>query len=84
MHQSEFWGALVTITGGIITVAIVATIFSRNSQAPAVIQAGGSAFGNSLAVAESPVTGAKYRIDLSYPHSAGGMDLPTLQTPGFY
>jgi len=31
----------------------------------------GSAFGNSLAVAESPVTGNTYQIDLSYP----GQDL---------
>jgi hypothetical protein len=42
-------------------------IVSKKAQTPAVIQAAGSAFGNALGVAESPVTGATYKIDLSYP-----------------
>jgi hypothetical protein len=58
---------LVTIGTAIVGLAIVAVLVSRKSQTPAVIQASGSAFSNALAVAESPVTGATYNIDLSYP-----------------
>jgi hypothetical protein len=46
---------------------MVSVIVSKKAQTPAVIQAAGSAFGNALGVAESPVTGATYKIDLSYP-----------------
>ena len=53
----------------IVGLAIVAVLVSKKSQTPAVIQAGGSAFSNALGVAESPVTGANYNIDLSYPGS---------------
>lgn len=59
--------AIVTIATAIVGLAIVATLVSKNAQTSAVIQSAGSAFGNSLAVAESPVTGATYSIDLSYP-----------------
>lgn len=59
--------AAVTIAGLIATVAVVALVVSKRAQAPAVIQASGSAFSNAMAVAESPVTGATYHVDLSYP-----------------
>jgi hypothetical protein len=59
--------ALVTIATAIVGLAIVAVLVSKRSQTPAVIQASGSAFSNALAVAESPVTGATYHVDLSYP-----------------
>lgn len=58
---------LVTIAVAIIGLATVAVLVSRKAQTPAVIQASGSAFSNALAVAESPVTGAQYQINLSYP-----------------
>jgi hypothetical protein len=58
---------IVTIAVAIVGLATVAVLVSKRSQTPAVIQAGGSAFSNALAVAESPVTGATYNIDLSYP-----------------
>jgi hypothetical protein len=61
--------SIVTIATAIVGLAIVAVLVSKKSQTPAVIQAAGSAFGNSLGVAESPVTGATYNIDLSYPGS---------------
>jgi PRD1 phage membrane DNA delivery len=60
---------LVTIGTAIVGLAIVSVLVSKKSQTPAVIQASGSAFSNALAVAESPVTGAGYNIDLSYPGS---------------
>jgi hypothetical protein len=63
----------VTIALAIVGLAIVAILVSRKAQTPAVIQAAGSAFGNSLGVAESPVTGASYNVNLSYP----GQDFST-------
>lgn len=59
--------AVVTIATAIVGLAIVAVLVSKRAQTPAVIQASGSAFSNALAVAESPVTGASYSINLSYP-----------------
>lgn len=70
-----FWNstteAIVTIATAITGVAILAVLVSKKSNTAAVIQAAGSAFGNSLAVAVSPVTGANTPIDLSYPNSGG-------------
>lgn len=65
--------ALVTIASAIVGLAIVSILVSKKAQTPQVIQATGSAFGNALGVAESPVTGSAYHIDLSYP----GTDLST-------
>jgi hypothetical protein len=65
--MSTFTEMLVTIAGLIVTVAIVSVIVSKKAQTPAVLQAAGSAFSNALGVAESPVTGASYNINLSYP-----------------
>lgn len=69
--MTPFFEMIVTIALAIVGLAVVATLVSRKAQTPAVIQASGSAFSNALAVAESPVTGATYNIDLSYP----GQDL---------
>jgi membrane DNA delivery protein len=63
----HFWEAIVTIFAAAATVAIVAVIVSRNSQSPAVIQAGGSALSNLLDVAVSPVTMNTSPPNLSYP-----------------
>lgn len=60
---------ITTIAVAIVGLGTVAVLVSRNAQTPAVIQSAGSAFGNSLGVAESPVTGATYNIDLGYPGS---------------
>lgn len=65
--MSTFTEMLTTIAGLIVAVAIVSVLVSKKSQTPAVIQASGSAFSNALGVAESPVTGATYNINLSYP-----------------
>lgn len=79
--MDKFLETASTIALGIITVAIVAVIVSRNAQTPAVIQASGSAFGNSLAVAEAPVTGASTPINLTYPGQGFGSFLPQLSSP---
>jgi hypothetical protein len=58
---------IVTIATAIVGLGIVSVLVSKKSQTPAVIQASGSAFSNALGVAESPVTGATYQLDLTYP-----------------
>lgn len=50
--------SIVTIATGLIGVAIIATLVSKNAQTATVIQSGGSAFSQSLATALSPVTGS--------------------------
>lgn len=71
--MNEVAHTLIGIVSLIVAVAIVALLVSRNAQTPQVIQSMGSALGNSLGVAESPVTGATYQIDLSYPGQGFGM-----------
>lgn len=63
-----------TLTEGIITIALMiggialaAVLVSRNSNTTGVIQASASGFGNDLAVAASPVTGASVSPNLGYP-----------------
>jgi PRD1 phage membrane DNA delivery len=65
--MSPFFETITTIALAIVTLGMVAVVVSKKAQTPQVIQAAGSAFGNSLAVAESPVTGATYQVNLSYP-----------------
>ena len=65
--MSPFFEALTTIALAIVGLGTVAVLVSKNAQTPQVIQSAGSAFGNSLAVAEAPVTGAQTPINLSYP-----------------
>jgi hypothetical protein len=64
---NEFFRLVSTIVALIVTVAIVALLVSPKAKTASVIQASGSALGNNLGVAESPVTGATYNINLSYP-----------------
>lgn len=61
----------VTILMAIVGVAILAVLVSSKSNTTGVLQALGSFFGNSLAVATAPVTGASVNIDTSYPNSGG-------------
>ena len=65
--MSTFAEMITTIALAIVTLGIVSVVVSKKAQTPQVIQASGSAFSNALGVAESPVTGATYQIDLSYP-----------------
>jgi hypothetical protein len=83
--------AVVTILSLIIGVAILSVLVSPKAQTSQVIQASASGFGNSLAVAMSPVTGSPTNINLSYPTGNGGMGgnmgLPTFGgngQPGLY
>lgn len=64
--------AVVTIATAVVGVAILAVLVGQKSQTSNVIQAAGSAFSNSLAVAEGPVTGTQAQPNLSYPNSGFG------------
>jgi hypothetical protein len=78
--MSTFMEAIVTILLAVVGLAIVATVVSRNANTPAVLQAGASGFGNLLAVAQSPVSGAHLAPVLAYPGSdlTGGFGFGTL------
>ena len=67
--------AVVTIALAIVGVAILATLVSPKARTSQVIQASASGFSNALAVAQSPVTGNRVRIDTSYPGSTGGFPM---------
>lgn len=56
--MNDLTQGLITIGTAIVGVAILAVIVSKNAQTPSVVQAVGSAFGQDLGVAVSPVTGA--------------------------
>lgn len=49
--------SLATIATGIIGLAIIAVLVSRNAKTSQVIGAGGSAFSGALEAAEAPVSG---------------------------
>lgn len=77
---------VITVFTAIIGVAILSILVSPKAQTAGVIQAVASGFGNSLAVAQSPVTGNAVNINTSYPSSnqgfgvvSSGMGLPTFQ-----
>lgn len=65
--MSDFFKLLSTIVALIVAVAIVALIVSPKAQTSSVIQSAASGLGNNLGVAEAPVTGANYTVNLSYP-----------------
>lgn len=66
MNQEIF----ASIAAAVIGLAIVAVIFSRNSQTSQVLGAAGNAFGGILKVAVSPITGG------------GGMSVANTASPG--
>lgn len=65
--MSPFVEGFVTIVLAIVGVAFVSVLVSRNAQTPAVAQSIFSGIGNTLGVAESPVTGANVSYSLGYP-----------------
>lgn len=69
--MNEFTTSLVTIGTAIAGVAILAVLVSKNANTAGVVQAAGSAFGQDLGVAVSPVTG-------STGFTGTGFNLPTI------
>lgn len=67
--MDKFVEAGTTIGLAIIGLAIISVLVSRNANTTGVIQASASGFGNDIAVATAPVTGASFAPNLSYPTS---------------
>lgn len=63
--------AIIAIGTAIIGVAILAVLLSKNSQTSQVVSSVGSAFGNVLAVAISPISGATVTPNLAGSGSSG-------------
>lgn len=57
----------ITIALMIGGIALASVLVSRNANTTGVIQAAASGFGNDIAVAQSPVTGANVSVNLGYP-----------------
>lgn len=76
--NSNFLGSMVVVLTGIIGVATLAVLVSKNAQTPQVITAGGNAFSNMLATAVSPVTGSAGGSSSGMGMNLSGL-LPTLQ-----
>lgn len=71
--MSPFLESLTTIALAIVGLAMLAVLVSRKANTAGVFQSVASGFGNTLGVAEAPVTGASYAPVLSYP----GQDMST-------
>lgn len=70
--MNQFTEGLVTIALAVIGLGVLSVLVSRNATTASVIQASASGLGNVIGVAQSPVTGMRVPIDLSYPGSGGG------------
>jgi PRD1 phage membrane DNA delivery len=55
--MSDIGPTFVAVISGILGLAIVAVLVSRNAQTPAVLSGAGSALANVIAAATGPVTG---------------------------
>jgi len=66
----EVFRTIETIVALIVAVAIVALLVSPKARTSSVIQASASGLANNLGVAEAPVTGAAYQVNLSYPNES--------------
>lgn len=60
-------GTILSIFTLIVTVAVVAVIFSQKAQTSAVIQALSSGIGNDIGTAISPITGTTAQVNLGFP-----------------
>jgi PRD1 phage membrane DNA delivery len=76
---SGIWESVATIAAGVIGVAILAVLVSKNAQTPQVLGAAGSAFSNVLSAATGPVTGA---VAAPVNTVSGGLSLPSLGSLG--
>jgi hypothetical protein len=56
--MNEFWNSVVTLGMGIIGIAFLAVLVSKQADTSNVIGTAGKAFSGALSAAEAPVTGA--------------------------
>ena len=72
--MNQIGPGIVTVISGIIGLAIIAVIMSKNAQTPSVISTSGSALAQVIGAAVSPVTGSSSNTFGSSSTSAtGGM-----------
>lgn len=69
---------ILTIAAGVIGVAILAVLVSKNAQTPQVIGSAGSAFSNILSAATGPVTNNTASPVNSISTGSGGWTLPSM------
>lgn len=65
--MNAFLEGIISIALAIVGLAALSVLVSRNANTTGVIQSAGAAFGNSLGVAEAPVTGTSLNLSLGYP-----------------
>lgn len=70
--------AILAIVGGIISLAIISVLVSRQAQTPAVLGAAGGALSTVIGAAVSPVTGT----GIGGGSNQGGFSLSSLFAPG--
>ena len=70
--MNSFTEAALTIASIVGGISMVAIIISKNANTTGVIQAAASGYGNMLATAMSPVTGATVGANNAYPSIASG------------
>jgi PRD1 phage membrane DNA delivery len=86
--MNNMFEPVVTIAAGIIGVAIIAVLVSKNAQTSNVLGAAGSAFANALSAATGPVTGQATAANVNGPTSSGSYStvqmaqVPTLSLNG--
>ena len=68
---------IATIAAGVIGIAILAVLVSKNAQTPQVLGAAGSAFSNVISAATGPVTGAT-AAPVNSSSGSGILSLPSL------
>ncbi len=67
--------AAVAVIGGLVTLAIIAVVVSRNAQTPTVLTSGGTALASIISAAVSPVTGSRSNTYGSVGQTIGGVTL---------
>jgi hypothetical protein len=70
--MNSFVEGTVTVALAIVGLGMLSVLVSRKANTAGVLQAGGSAFSNALAVASAPVSGTELHLSLGYP---GGSSL---------
>ena len=72
--MDQFWTALITIVTGIIGLAVVAVLVSKNANTGSVITSATSGLSTDLAAAEAPVTGSSSIGDIASFSSLPSLD----------
>ena len=65
--MNAFAEGIITIAIAVVGLAVVSVLVSPKAQTSSLVQSLASGFGNSIGVAESPVTGNNVSLSLGYP-----------------